>query len=192
MGTLLTHRNQIPEPIHHNPQANINSISISKLRIDILSNLVPNFNPNLNHKRVVLPNLISILTAATILILVHIITIAVVLRKMDHRTIIISRDFRISIHLSITLYHIFPQNLSSQVPIRLGRHIRMYRACRQHPSTVIRDAVIHKVQPQGYKLAQANQVLHRGDGRPQTHHRSRAECSKSHWSTLSFVVTVIA
>ena len=185
MDTL---RNQIPEPIHHNSKANINSSSISKLRIDILSNLIPNFNPNLNQKRVVLPNPISILTVPTILILVHIITIAVVLRMMDHRIVIISQDFR----MSITLYHIFPQNLSSQVPIRLGRRIRMYRACRQHRSTVIRDAVIHKVHQQGYKLLLANQVLHRGVGRPQTHHRSRAECSKSHWSILSFVVTVIA
>ena len=193
MDTLLTHRSQIREPIHHKFQANTNSNSISKLRIDILSKVVPNFNLNLNHKRLVLPSPIFILTAALILILVLIIHIASVLRKMHLRTVILSQDFRIP-RLPITLYHIFTRNLSSQMPISRGRHIRMYRmyrACRQYRSTVIKDAVIHKNQPQGYKLLLANQVLHR-DGRAQRHHRSKADCSKSHWSNLSFVDTVIA
>ena len=59
MDLLLTNCNQICEPIYHHSQANINSSSISKLRIDVLSTLVPKFNLNLNHKLVlVLPNFI--------------------------------------------------------------------------------------------------------------------------------------
>ena len=193
MDSLLTHRNQIRGPtIHHNTQANINSSNISKLKIDILSKPIPNFNLNLIHKQVVLPNLISIQTVAIILILILTIAIAiVVLRKMDHRTIIIGQDFRIPIlRLSIILHQIFSQNLSSQMPIRRGRRIRMYRACRQRQTTVIRDAVVHRDQPQVHKLL-VNQVLYR-NVLPQTHRRLKVECSKYHWSTLSFVDTVIA
>jgi hypothetical protein len=198
MGSLLTHRNQIREPIHHNSQANINSSSISKLRIDILSKPVPNFNFNfnliLNRKRMIaLPSLISILrlTVAIILILVLIIAMPIIVRrKMDHR-IIINQDFRISIRPSITLHQIFSQNLSSQMLIRRSRRIRIYHACRQqHRLTVIRDAVVRKDQPQGCKLL-ANQLVHRDD-LPQMHRRSKADCSKSPWSTLSFVDSVIA
>lgn len=191
MDTLLTHRNQIREPIHHNSQPNINSSRISKLRVDILSKIVPNFNLTLNHKRVVLPSLISILAVAAILNLVLIIAMAIVLRKMDRRTII-SQVFRI-IRLPIALYHIFPQNLSSQMPISHGPRIRMYHACRQHRSMVISDAVILRDQLQGNNLRRVNQVLLLlGNGRAQTHHRSKAECSKYHWSILLFADTVIA
>ena len=158
MDSFLIHHNQIRVLIHHNSQANINSSHISKLRIDIiLSQLIPipNFNLNLDHSRVVLPSPISILTLAIILILILIITIEiVVLCKMDHRTITSCQDFRIllPIRLLITLHQTFSQNhLSSQMPIRRGRRIRMYRACRQRRSTnvrstVIRDAVVHKDQ----------------------------------------------
>lgn len=173
MDSLLTHRNQIREPIHHNSQPNINSSSISKLWIIILLKLVPNFNPILNHKRIVLPSLISILTVAIILILVLIILI-IVRRKMDHR-IIIGQDFRIATCLSITLYQIFSQNLCSQMPVRHWRRIRIFRACRQqHRSMVIRDAVVRKDHPQEYKQT-ANQLIRRDD-LPQTHRRSKAEC----------------
>ena len=189
MDSLLTHRNQIREPIHHNCQANISS-SISKLCIDTLSKIFPNFNLILSHKQIVLPSLIYILTVAIILILILIIPI-VVRRRMDHR-IIIGQDFQMAIRPSITLYQIFIHNISSQMPIRRCRiRIRMYHACRQqHRLTVIRDVVVRKDQQQGYKLL-ANQLIHRDD-LPQTHRRSKVECSESHWSIHSFVDSVIA
>ena len=127
-----------------------------------------------------MPPFILIMQAVTILLLILILRIAIVIviLWMDHR-IIKSRDFRVLIHLSILLSHIFLHNLFSRVFIKHGQ---TYRAChpimkkskRRHRSMVIiQDALIHKDRIQEGELLL---VLHRND-QPQTHRRSKAVCS---------------
>lgn len=169
-----THRKQIVETIH---------LSSSKTNIDHSCIIF-----RVNHKRVRLPSLISILTMAVIPSLIIAIAIATIL-KIDHRTIM-SQDSQTLIRLSLTLNHMLPHSLSSQVASRRGRHFRMYRAC--HPNitlniftgligeqrtTTIGDAVIHNDQTQGYYELLAPHASHR-TRHPPTHPIYAAECSK--------------